>query len=72
MTPCPMTEVVSVLKRFVELPQLAVLEMKAFVGAQQTWLRQSIADGCKVVAPDACSLLALKESRLHEEVPAND
>jgi hypothetical protein len=34
MSPGPFTEVVSILKRFVELPQLAVLEMKAFVGAQ--------------------------------------
>jgi hypothetical protein len=46
--------------------------MEALVGAQKTGLGQGIANWCEVVAPDACSFLALKECWLHEEVATKD
>lgn len=46
--------------------------MEAFVWTQQTWLRQCVAHGREIVAPNACPLLALEEAGIHEEMPAYD
>lgn len=66
----PLAKIVSVLDRFCELSQLAVLQMEDFVGVQYARVWQCVAHGRKVVTPNTSSLLSLKERRIHEEMPA--
>ena len=68
----PLAKVVPVLDGFVKLPQFAILQVEVLVGIQQAWMRQCIADWREVVAPDARSLLALKEGRIHKEMAADN
>lgn len=71
MSPSSFAEKVSVLERFVKLPQFAILEMETLVGMKQARLWQSITNGREIIAPHARSFLSLEEGRFHEEMTTN-